>query len=136
MNKVLRESNNSNKTGSKPPRGSEVFVGKIPRDLKEHDLMPLFESVGSVIAMRLMFNRSGENRGFAFVTFADSAIASKAIKKLNNYEIRPRKHIGVIRSLDNRRLFLGGIPKHKTEKDVSEEMSRLTSGIVRVIMYR
>lgn len=28
-----------------PPRGCEVFVGKIPRDLFEDELVPVFEKV-------------------------------------------------------------------------------------------
>lgn len=136
MNPVRRRVNGLNTTDIKPPRGSEVFVGKIPRDLKEQDLLPLFQSVGPVYEVRLMLNRNGENRGFAFVTFANPSIASQAIEALNNYEIRPRQHIGVIRSLDNCRLFLGGIPKDKTEKEILDEMTRLTKGISRVIMYR
>ena len=136
MSPFQKKVNGSNKAGPKPPRGSEVFVGKIPRDLKEQDLRPLFESVGPVHEVRLMLNRNGENRGFAFVTFATPTIASEAIAVLNNHEIRHRQHIGVIRSLDNCRLFLGGIPKDKTEKEILGEMTRLTKGVSRVIMYR
>lgn len=36
---------NPNWTGSPPSRGSEVFVGKIPRDLFEDELVPVFEKV-------------------------------------------------------------------------------------------
>lgn len=125
-----------NWTGPPPTKGSEVFVGKIPRDLTEDDLLPLFESIGSIYEMRLMMDLNGGNRGFAFVTFATPSDATKAIQQLNRYEIRPKRFIGVIKSLDNCRLFVGGIPKDKTEEDILEEMSRLTDGVVRVILYR
>lgn len=31
--------------------------------------------------------------------------------QLNNVEIEPGRRIGVVRSVDNRRLFIGGIPR-------------------------
>lgn len=125
-----------NWSGPLPTKGSEVFVGKIPRDLTEKDLLPIFESVGPVFEMRLMLELNGGNRGFAFVTFTTPADASKAIQQLNHYEIRPKRFIGVIRSLDNCRLFVGGIPKDKTQEDIKVEMSRITDGVVGVILYR
>ena len=123
-------------TGPPPKKGSEVFVGKLPRDLLEDTLLPLFQTVGPVYEMRLMMDYNGCNRGYAFVQFAQPADATRAIQKLNNYEIRPKRFIGVIKSMDNCRLFVGGIPKDKTGDDVKEEMARLTDGVVRVILYR
>lgn len=122
--------------GPPPKKGSEVFVGKLPRDLLEDSLLPLFQGVGTVYEMRLMMDLNGFNRGYAFVTFAKPADAARAIQTLNNYEIRPKRFIGVIQSLDNCRLFVGGIPKDKIEEDIKEEMSRITDGVVRVILYR
>lgn len=125
-----------NWSGPPPAKGSEVFVGKIPRDLTEDDLLPVFERIGPVFEMRLMLELNGGNRGFAFVTFTSPADASKAIQQLNRYEIRPKRFIGVIRSLDNCRLFVGGIPKDKTQEDIRVEMSQITDGVVGVILYR
>ena len=57
--------------GPPPPRGCEVFVGKLPRDVYEVQLLPLFESVGQVYELRLMLEFNGQNRGYAFVMFAN-----------------------------------------------------------------
>ncbi|XP_046455799.1 probable RNA-binding protein 46 [Daphnia pulex] len=122
-------------TGPPPSKGGEVFVGKIPRDLMENELLPVFQTVGPVYEIRLMMDTNETNRGFAFVTFATPADAGKAIQKLNRYEIRPGRFIGVIRSMDNCRLFIGGIPKDKSEEEIHKEMSRITEGVVRVILY-
>lgn len=54
-----------------PPRGCEVFVGKIPRDMFEDELVPLFETVGQIYEFRLMMEFSGENRGYAFVMYTN-----------------------------------------------------------------
>ena len=39
-----------------PERGCEVFVGKIPRDCYEDELVPVFEKAGVIYEMRLMMN--------------------------------------------------------------------------------
>ena len=49
--------------GPPPARGSEVFVGKIPRDSFEDELVPIFERVGYIYEMRLMMEYTGQNRG-------------------------------------------------------------------------
>lgn len=123
-------------TGPPPTKGSEVFVGNIPRDLMVDDLLTVFQTVGIVFEIRLMMDAIAGNRGFAFVTYATPSDAAKAIHQLNRFEIRPHRFIGVIRSLDNCRLFVGGIPKDKSKEDIREEMSHLTDGVVAVILYR
>lgn len=122
--------------GPPPPRGCEVFVGKLPRDVYEDELVPIFSSVGKIYELRLMMDFSGSNRGYAFVTYATRAEAVAAIKKLANYEIRPRRHIGVVESVDNCRLYIGNIPKDVTKEDVFKELSNRVPGMVRVIMYK
>lgn len=57
--------------GPCPPRGCELFVGKIPRDVCEEELVPLFERAGRIYEFRLMLEFTGENRGYAFVTYSN-----------------------------------------------------------------
>uniref|UniRef100_H3CTI1 Probable RNA-binding protein 46 n=1 Tax=Tetraodon nigroviridis TaxID=99883 RepID=H3CTI1_TETNG len=121
--------------GPPPPRGCEVFVGKIPRDMYEDELVPLFERAGKLYEFRLMMEFTGENRGYAFVMYTNKEAAQRAIQMLDNYKVRPGKFIGVCVSLDNCRLFLGSIPKEKTKDEVLAEMKKLTDGVVDVIMY-
>ncbi|XP_064417913.1 probable RNA-binding protein 46 [Latimeria chalumnae] len=121
--------------GPPPPRGCEVFVGKIPRDMYEDELVPVFERAGKIYEFRLMMEFSGENRGYAFVMYTTKEEAQLAIKMLNNYEIRPGKFIGVCVSLDNCRLFIGAIPKEKKKEEILEEMKKVTEGVVDVIVY-
>jgi RNA recognition motif-containing protein len=104
--------------GPPPPKGSEVFVGKIPRDCFEDELVPVFEQVGEIYELRLMMDFSGSNRGYCFVTYSSPEIAARAVMKLNNYEIRLGMRIGVVKSVNNCRLFISGIPSGESESDV------------------
>ncbi|XP_061108842.1 RNA-binding protein 47-like isoform X1 [Conger conger] len=121
--------------GSAPPRGCEIFVGKIPRDVYEDELVPIFESVGRIYEMRLMMDFDGKNRGYAFVTYTQKHEAKRAVRELNNYEVRPGRLLGVCCSVDNCRLFIGGIPKTKKREEILEEVSKVTEGVLDVIVY-
>ena len=74
--------------GSSPKRGCEVFVGKIPRDCFEDELVPVFERAGRIYEMRLMMDYNGQNRGYAFVVFCNAMDAKESVKLINNLEIR------------------------------------------------
>lgn len=74
--------------GSPPKRGCEVFVGKIPRDCFEDELVPVFEKAGSIYEMRLMMDYNGQNRGYAFVVYCNPADAKESVRVVNNLEIR------------------------------------------------
>ena len=110
-------------------------MGKIPRDLYEDDLVPVLEKAGKIYELRLMMDFSNHNRGYAFCTYTHKDEALAAVRILNNYEIRPGRMIGVCMSIDNCRLFVGGIPKNRTREETMHEMSQITEGVVDCIMY-
>lgn len=122
--------------GNPPGAGHEVFCGRIPKDVFEDELIPLFERCGSVWDLRLMMDpMTGYNRSFCFVTFYEKDGANEAVKQLNNYEIRPGKTLKVNISVANVRLFVGNIPKNKSKEEILEEFHKHTDGIVDVIIY-
>ncbi|EPQ13768.1 APOBEC1 complementation factor [Myotis brandtii] len=139
----LVQENGQRKYGGPPPgwdaappeRGCEIFIGKLPRDLFEDELIPLCEKIGKIYEMRMMMDFNGNNRGYAFVTFSNKQEAKNAIKQLNNYEIRNGRLLGVCASVDNCRLFVGGIPKTKKREEILAEMKKVTEGVVDVIVY-
>ena len=45
------------------------------------------------------------------------------------------KYSGACQSVDNCRLFVGGIPKNKKKDEIMEEMKKVTEGVVDVIVY-
>ncbi|XP_053161251.1 APOBEC1 complementation factor isoform X1 [Hemicordylus capensis] len=121
--------------GPPPERGCEIFIGKLPRDLFEDELIPLCEKIGKIYEMRMMMDFNGNNRGYAFVTFSSKQEAKNAIRQLNNYEIRNGRLLGVCASVDNCRLFVGGIPKTKKREEILTEMRKVTDGVIDVIVY-
>lgn len=122
-------------SGPPPGRGCEIFVGKIPRDLFEDELVPAFAKIGKIYELRLMMDFSGNNRGYAFVMYTTREDAKKAVKQLNNFEIRKGRYLGVCSSVDNCRLFVGGIPKNKKREEILNEMGKVTEKVVDVIVY-
>ncbi|XP_075915603.1 uncharacterized protein LOC142921719 [Petromyzon marinus] len=120
--------------GPPPARGCEVFLGRIPRDLYEDELVPVLETVGKLYQLRLVTGHGGETRGYAFATYATLAQATDAVKKLDKLAIRPGRRIAVCISVDNRRLFIGGLPKNKKRAEVMMAMSGATEGVVDVKM--
>ncbi|KAM3842774.1 putative RNA-binding protein 46 [Diretmus argenteus] len=121
--------------GDPPPRGCEVFVGKIPRDMFEDELIPVFKRAGRIYEFSLMMEFSGENRGFAFVMYTVREAAQRAIQMLDNFQIRPGSFITVCESRENCRLFIGRIPKDKRRVEIMEELKKVTDGVVDVIVY-
>lgn len=75
--------------GGTPGNGCEVFCGKIPKDMYEDELIPLFEKCGKIWDLRLMMDpMTGTNRGYAFVTFTSRDAACNAVREVS----RPRGH--------------------------------------------
>jgi len=126
---------NPNWDKSIPPRGCEVFVGKIPRDLYEDELVPVFEEIGQIYELRLMMDFSGYNRGYAFVCFTCTEHAKAAIERLDNYEIRAGLRIGVCKSVDNCKLFVNGLPKDKSQQEIQQAMSEVSEDVSDVIVH-
>jgi len=127
--------------GPAPSTGSEkvccqVFVGKIPRDCFEDELVPVLEECGRIYDFRLMVDPlSGQNRGYGFCTYSTRDEAQNAMKKLDNKEIRPGRRLGVCLSVANNKLFVGSIPKTKSKQEIFDEFSNVTSGLADVVVY-
>ena len=67
-----------------PPQGCECFVGKLPRDLFEDELIPVFEKHGRIWDLRLMIDpSSGFSKGYCFVTYCNKTDAQAAAKAVS-----------------------------------------------------
>lgn len=71
------------------PFGFQVFCGKIPRDIYEDELIPLFEKCGTIWDLRLMMDPVNNcNRGYCFVTFCDRESAKDCVKQVSLFGIK------------------------------------------------
>jgi cleavage stimulation factor subunit 2 len=62
-------------------RSRVVFVGNIPYDMTEEQLIDILKEVGPVLSFRLMFDReTGKARGYGFAEYADPETAASAIR--------------------------------------------------------
>lgn len=107
-------------TGTVPPKDAEVFIGKIPKDLFEDELVPMLEECGPIYDIRLMMDTENSivNKGYAFVRMINKEGAAQCVAKLDKFAIRPGKELGVCISQSNSRLFIAGIPKNKSKEEI------------------
>ncbi|MEQ2197840.1 APOB1 complementation factor [Xenoophorus captivus] len=111
--------------GPPPERGSEIFVGKLPRDLFEDELVPLCEKV-----------RHGGLRSGICPLISHSNVLAFPVPGISlERSMRNGRLLGVCASVDNCRLFVGGIPKTKKRDEILMEMRKVTDGVVDVIVY-
>lgn len=65
-----------------------LYVGNLSRTTTQDELNVLFTQAGSVTATEVIKDRkSGESKGFAFVTMTAQEEAEKAISMFNGYEL-------------------------------------------------
>src|SRR5216683_7543885 len=61
-----------------------LYVGGLPYQTTEHDLIDLFEQVGHVTEASVITDRdTGRSKGFGFVEMSDEQEARSAIERLN-----------------------------------------------------
>lgn len=119
-----------------PPHGSEVYLGGISKDTTEEDLRRFCQKIGEVTEVRIMKGKdSNENKGYAFVIFKGKELASKAIRDLNNTELKGRK-LKCSASQAKNKLFIGNIPRNWGEDDMKKVVSRVGPGVVLVELLK
>lgn len=127
--------------GPEPGRGekkfcSQVFVGKLPKDMFEDELVPFLEEFGTIYDLRIMMDHtSGLNKGYGFATYTTKEGATASVKGMEKKEVRPGKVLGICLSQSNNRLFVGSIPKSKTKKQIFDEFEGKVENLTDVIVY-
>lgn len=116
---------------------NEVFIGKLPRDMFEDELLPHLTAAGPVYRIRYMMDFSHTNRGFCFVQYASLAQAVAAIRRLDGLTVKVGlPPIGAKISFDNKCLFFSDLPAWCTEKELIAALKQAeVDGIVRVHMF-
>ena len=71
---------------------TKVFVGNLPKATTQEELSTLFAQAGEVTLTEVIKDRkSGESKGFAFVTLNTQSEAEKAIEMFNAYSLNERE---------------------------------------------
>ncbi|XWS28698.1 hypothetical protein CRYUN_Cryun25bG0093700 [Craigia yunnanensis] len=92
-----------------------VFVGGLPFDLTEGDLLAVFAQYGEIVDVNLVRDKgTGKSRGFAFLAYEDQRSTILAVDNLNGAQI-----LGRIIRVDHAEKY-----KKKEEEDEEEEQKK------------
>jgi len=83
---------------------AKLYVGNLSKSTTQDDLNTLFAQAGTVLLADVIKERkSGESRGFAFVTMSTQSEADKAISMFNLYLLSGHTlNVGQARARENR----------------------------------
>ncbi|NWW24564.1 DND1 protein, partial [Falcunculus frontatus] len=121
--------------GGPPPANTEVYITRLPQDIYENTLIPLFESVGKLYEFRLMMTFSGLNRGFAYARYASSQDARNAIATFHRFQVRKGCAIVVCRSTQKRELVVKGLDISVSQQELEAMLQTVTEGILSVTLH-
>lgn len=90
-----------------------VFVGGIPYDLTEGDLLAVFAQYGEIVDVNLVRDKAtGKSKGFAFVAYEDQRSTTLAVDNLNGAQI------------GGRTIRVDHVAKYKKKEEEDEETER------------
>uniref|UniRef100_A0A8C5NLL9 DND microRNA-mediated repression inhibitor 1 n=1 Tax=Junco hyemalis TaxID=40217 RepID=A0A8C5NLL9_JUNHY len=121
--------------GGPPPAGTEVYIARLPQDIYEDTLLPLFGSVGRLYEFRLMMTFSGMNRGFAYARYASRQDARRAIAAFHRFQLRRGCAIVVCWSTQKRELLVSGLGASVSQRELEATLQRVTEGICSVTLH-
>src|SRR6266545_7788701 len=89
---------------------SRLFVGNLSYQTMENDLQEYFSQAGVVSSVNLMLDKfTGKSRGFAFIEYASSEEANKAVEMFHNKEFQGRQlTVNIARPREERAPRSGG----------------------------
>ncbi|WP_136805503.1 RNA recognition motif domain-containing protein [Desulfosediminicola flagellatus] len=70
----------------------KLFIGNLPYDINQAEVLELFTQYGEVITANLVTDQfSGRSKGFAFIEMATRSDGHKAMETLNKHEYKHRQ---------------------------------------------
>ncbi|NXH29412.1 DND1 protein, partial [Myiagra hebetior] len=121
--------------GGPPPADTEVYIARLPQDMYENTLIPLFQSVGKLYEFRLMMTFSGLNRGFAYARYTSPQDARNAIATFHGFQVRKGCAIVVCRSTQKRELIVTGLDMSVSQQELEAMLQMVTEGIRSVSLH-
>jgi len=112
-------------------KGTEVFVGGLPRSATESTLREIFSSCGEIIDARIMKDQSGHSKGYGFVRFAKRDYANTAKRQKNGIEVQGKRLV-VELSMDQDTVFFGNLCKEWTLEEFEELIHKAFKDVVSV----
>ncbi|SCU83009.1 LADA_0C09186g1_1 [Lachancea dasiensis] len=80
-----------NRQAQNNPPARVVYLGSIPYDQTEEQILDLCSNVGPVVNLKMMFDpQTGRSRGYAFVEYKDLEASASAVRNLNGYQLGNR----------------------------------------------
>lgn len=85
----MNRSTSSAQQNNSPSR--VVYLGSIPYDQTEEQILDLCSNVGPVTNLKMMFDpQTGKSKGYAFVEYKDLESSASAVRNLNGYQFGSR----------------------------------------------
>ncbi|XP_064474983.1 CUGBP Elav-like family member 1-A isoform X2 [Ornithodoros turicata] len=119
------------RSGGGSGKERELFVGNLPSNVEEQDLVSLFETFGIEKVVLKKGNKSGK-RNFAFVTMNEKSGAVAALERLKNAQLRGSK---ISLSFCKERSSNAPSENHMNESLMSEETSASSDSSSAVEFY-
>ncbi|KAH7862738.1 hypothetical protein Vadar_008756 [Vaccinium darrowii] len=90
-----------------------VFVGGVPFDLTEGDLLAVFAQYGEIVDVNLVRDKgTGKSKGFAFIAYEDQRSTNLAVDNLNGAQVLGRT------------IRVDHVNKYKKKEEEDEETAR------------
>uniref|UniRef100_A0A8D2D9H4 ELAV like RNA binding protein 1 n=1 Tax=Sciurus vulgaris TaxID=55149 RepID=A0A8D2D9H4_SCIVU len=109
---------------------TNLIVNYLPQNMTQDELRSLFSSIGEVESAKLIRDKvAGHSLGYGFVNYVTAKDAERAINTLNGLRLQS-KTIKVSNArpssevIKDANLYISGLPRTMTQKDVEDMFSR------------
>ncbi|KAK2860803.1 hypothetical protein Q7C36_004969 [Tachysurus vachellii] len=109
---------------------TNLIVNYLPQNMSQEELRSLFSSIGEVESAKLIRDKvAGHSLGYGFVNYVNPNDAERAISTLNGLRLQSKTiKVSYARpssdSIKDANLYISGLPKNMTQKDVEDMFTR------------
>ncbi|XP_058471542.1 ELAV-like protein 1a isoform X2 [Solea solea] len=109
---------------------TNLIVNYLPQSMTQDELRSLFSSIGEVESAKLIRDKvAGHSLGYGFVNYLNPNDAERAISTLNGLRLQSKTiKVSYARPssdmIKDANLYISGLPKSMTQKDVEDMFSR------------